>query len=123
MQGRLLGQLPQRGDIVIVTPPGTRTDYIKRVIGLPGDTLRMVDGALTINGKPVKREPLPPDMVPVDINSPCGSTDDPALYDFRVPAPTARRIAAFRSSARHCPTAGLTRRSSSAARARTISAR
>jgi len=43
-QGRLLGKLPKRGDIVIVTPPGTRTDYIKRVIGLPGDSVQMVDG-------------------------------------------------------------------------------
>ena len=48
--------MPERGDIVIVTPPGTRTDYIKRVIGLPGDTLRMVDGQLFINGQPVKRQ-------------------------------------------------------------------
>ena len=47
----MLGRLPERGDIVIVTPPGTRTDYIKRVIGLPGDTIRMVDGQLFINGQ------------------------------------------------------------------------
>jgi signal peptidase I len=84
MPGRLLGRLPKRGDIVIVTPPGTRTDYIKRVIGLPGDTLRMVDGTLIINGQSVKRTALPADMVPVDVNSPCGSNTDPALYDFRV---------------------------------------
>jgi signal peptidase I len=84
MKGRLFGHMPERGDIVIVTPPGTRTDYIKRVIGLPGDTLRMVDGLLYINGQPVKRQTLPPDMVPVDFNSPCGSDRDPALYDFRV---------------------------------------
>jgi signal peptidase I len=84
MKGRLFGHMPARGDIVIVTPPGTRTDYIKRVIGLPGDTSRMVDGALIINGVPVKRETLPPDMVPIDANSPCGSDHDPALYNFRV---------------------------------------
>ena len=83
MHGRLLGHMPKRGDIVIVTPPGTRTDYIKRVIGLPGDTLRMVDGQLYINGQPVKRQALAPDMVPIDVNSPCGSDHDPALYDFR----------------------------------------
>ena len=83
MKGRLFGHMPKRGDIVIVTPPGTRTDYIKRVIGLPGDTLRMVDGQLFINGQAVKRQMLPPDVIPVDVNSPCGSPTDPALYDFR----------------------------------------
>jgi signal peptidase I len=84
MQGRLLGRLPKRGDIVIVTPPGTRTDYIKRVIGLPGDVIRMVNGTLIINGEAVKRETETPRLVPVDVNSPCGSEHDPALYDFRV---------------------------------------
>ena len=84
IDGRLFGKLPERGDIVIVTPPGTRTDYIKRVVGLPGDMLQMIDGTLVINGKPVKREFLPPAMVPVDANSPCGSDRDPALYDSRV---------------------------------------
>jgi signal peptidase I len=84
MKGRLFGRMPERGDIVIVTPPGTRTDYIKRVIGLPGDTLRMVDGQLFINGQKVKRQTLAPDMIPIDVNSPCGSPGDPALYDFRV---------------------------------------
>jgi len=90
MKGRLFGHMPKRGDIVIVTPPGTRTDYIKRVIGLPGDTLRMVDGQLYINGQPVKRQTLPPDMIPIDVNSPCGSDQDPALYDFRVRRPDGR---------------------------------
>jgi signal peptidase I len=84
IQGRVLGQLPKRGDIVIVTPPGTRTDYIKRVIGLPGDTVQMVNGGLIINDQAVKRVAEAPDMVPVDANSPCGSPHDPALYDFRV---------------------------------------
>src|SRR3546814_12550058 len=37
--GRLFGSLPERGDIVIVTPPGQTSDYIKRVVGLPGDTI------------------------------------------------------------------------------------
>jgi signal peptidase I len=83
LHGRLLGRMPQRGDIVIVTPPGTRTDYIKRVIGLPGDTLRMVDGALIINGQPVKRQAEPPTMVPLDVNSPGGSPTDAKLYDYR----------------------------------------
>jgi signal peptidase I len=58
MKGRLLGRLPERGDVVIVTPPGTDEDYIKRVIGLPGDTLSMRDGVVSINGVPVKRGPV-----------------------------------------------------------------
>ena len=87
LKGRVFGHMPERGDIVIVTPPGQRSDYIKRVIGLPGDTLRMVDGQLFINGQRVKRSTEAPDMVPIDINSPCGSNTDPALYDFRVQGP------------------------------------
>ena len=84
MKGRLFGRLPKRGDIVIVTPPGTRTDYIKRVIGLPGDLISMRDGTLIINGRPVKRQAEPPKMIPIDINSPCGSPTDPALYNHSV---------------------------------------
>jgi signal peptidase I len=83
-KGRLFGRMPQRGDIVIVTPPGERSDYIKRVIGLPGDTLRMVDGALYINGQKVKRGPVTDKLVPIDINSPCGQPNDPKLYNFRL---------------------------------------
>jgi signal peptidase I len=71
-QGRLLGKMPERGDIVIVTPPGQSDDYIKRVIGLPGDTIEVRNGRLVINGKPVKAEKRPPAIVPVDANVPCG---------------------------------------------------
>lgn len=58
VQGRLFGRLPERGDVVIVTPPGTNNDYIKRVIGLPGDRLQVKDGVVILNGVPVKRGPL-----------------------------------------------------------------
>jgi signal peptidase I len=75
--GRLWGALPERGDIVIVTPPGRRADYIKRAIGLPGDELEMIQGQLFINGKPVKREARAPIMVPVDDNAPCTSLEFP----------------------------------------------
>jgi signal peptidase I len=71
MSGRLFGRMPQRGDIVILTPPGKTSDYIKRVIGLPGDTLEMHSGTLFINGREVKREPRAPVMVEVDPNVPC----------------------------------------------------
>ena len=71
MKGRIFGSLPERGDIVIVTPPGHDEDYIKRVIGLPGDTIEMKAGRLSINGKPVVSQVLPPVRVPVDANAPC----------------------------------------------------
>ncbi len=71
-QGRVLGTMPKRGDIVIVTPPQSSEDYIKRVIGLPGDTVEMRDGRLILNGKMVQWEKRPDDMVPVDANVPCG---------------------------------------------------
>ena len=72
MKGRLFGNLPERGDVVIVTPPGSNEDYIKRVIGLPGDTIEVREGRLVINGKPVASAPRPPIEVPVDANAPCG---------------------------------------------------
>ena len=71
-EGRLLGSMPQRGDIVIVTPPGSSEDYIKRVIGLPGDTVEVRGGRLILNGEMVKWERRAPAMIPVDANVPCG---------------------------------------------------
>jgi signal peptidase I len=48
---------PARGDIVVFRlPKDDSTDYIKRVIGLPGDRIQMINGLLHINGEPVKRE-------------------------------------------------------------------
>jgi signal peptidase I len=58
MNGRLFGSLPKRGDVVIVTPPGRNIDYIKRVIGLPGDRLQVIGGAVVINGVAIRRGPL-----------------------------------------------------------------
>jgi len=56
-QGRLWGSEPKRGDIAVFKlPKDNATDYIKRVIGLPGDRIQVVEGVLRINGQPVKRE-------------------------------------------------------------------
>ncbi|WP_374944399.1 signal peptidase I [Sphingomonas sp.] len=76
-KGRLLGSLPERGDVVIVTPPGTRNDYIKRVIGLPGDRLAVRGGTVWLNGVPLKRGPIHDTAIPVDTNSPCSDIDYP----------------------------------------------
>jgi signal peptidase I len=55
--GRIFGSMPERGDVVVFRlPKDDSIDYIKRVIGLPGDRIQMIDGWLHINGVPVKRE-------------------------------------------------------------------
>jgi signal peptidase I len=55
--GRIFGSQPKRGDVVVFRlPRDDSVDYIKRVIGLPGDRIQMIDGLLYINGEAVKRE-------------------------------------------------------------------
>jgi signal peptidase I len=57
--GRIWGASPERGDVVVFKlPADNSTDYIKRVIGLPGDKIQMIDGVLQINGKPVPKEKI-----------------------------------------------------------------
>ncbi len=56
--GRIFASQPKRGDVVVFRlPREDDVDYIKRVIGLPGDRIQMINGVLNINGVPVKREP------------------------------------------------------------------
>jgi signal peptidase I len=74
MQGRIWGKLPTRGDVVVLEHPVQRIDYIKRVIGLPGDTIEMRRGELILNGKVVKREIQPLLPIPVDANLPGGDS-------------------------------------------------
>lgn len=73
MKGRLLGRLPERGDIVIVKPPGSYSDFIKRVIALPGDSVGVENGVVWLNGKPLPRIEAAPAMMPVSENMPCGA--------------------------------------------------
>ncbi|HKA64446.1 MAG TPA: signal peptidase I [Methyloceanibacter sp.] len=55
--GRIWAKKPNRGDVVVFKlPRDNETDYIKRVIGLPGDEIQMIHGVLHINGEAVKKE-------------------------------------------------------------------
>ncbi|WP_243613728.1 signal peptidase I [Shimia aestuarii] len=53
---RFLGSEPERGDVVVFRHPATGFDYIKRLVGLPGDKVQVIAGVLQINGKPVELE-------------------------------------------------------------------
>jgi signal peptidase I len=58
-RGRWLAHAPERGDLVVFRPvPEPDRDFIKRLIGLPGDRIQMIDGALHINGQAVVREAI-----------------------------------------------------------------
>ena len=57
-KGRIMERSPERGDIIVFKlPRDGRTDYIKRLIGLPGDRVQMIDGILHINGKALPQAP------------------------------------------------------------------
>ena len=86
---RVWPRTPERGDIVIVVPPDRDIDYIKRVIGLPGDTIAVVNGQIVLNGKPVPQAVEPPLELAVDPNQPC----DPAVFpNLRYRKPSGREV-------------------------------
>lgn len=69
--GRVFGGLPERGDVVIFKHPVDRTDYVKRVIGLPGDQVQMVNGVLHLNGQPVTKTKVSDLVYPTTVRAGC----------------------------------------------------
>ncbi len=70
--GRILARQPERGDVVIFKAPANPSqDWIKRVIGLPGDQIQMIGGQLQINGKPVPKVHIADFTVPISPNTQC----------------------------------------------------
>jgi signal peptidase I len=90
---RIAPKTPEYGDIVIVVPPDKKEDYIKRVIGLPGDTIAIVNGQVILNGKPVPKELEPPVQIPEDSQvcdgRPCLASE---FYDWRRILPSGKVV-------------------------------
>lgn len=69
--GRILASEPKRGDVVIFKHPIDHTDYVKRVVGLPGDTITMRNGQIVLNGAAVSKEKIGDFVFEVTPNAPC----------------------------------------------------
>ena len=75
-EGRLFADYPERGDIVVFRPAGQeQVDFVKRVIGLPGDTIAVSGGRVSLNGTPLARESAGMIALQVSANSPCRVVD------------------------------------------------
>jgi signal peptidase I len=79
-EGRFFASDPERGDVVVFRCPSAPEDCVKRVIGLPGDTVQMRAGTVILNGKPVPKTRVADFLMPRSPNSPCRYiSDDAAL--------------------------------------------
>jgi signal peptidase I len=77
-EGRLFASEPKRGDVVVFRYPGSGDDWVKRLIGLPGDTIQMRGGRLFLNGREVPKVRIADYLMPVTPNSPCRYVDSEA---------------------------------------------
>jgi signal peptidase I len=69
--GRIFADQPERGDVVIFKHPLDGSDYIKRVIGLPGDRVQLVAGVVHLNDQPVGLERVEDFVVPIEPDESC----------------------------------------------------
>ncbi len=92
---RIWPATPEYGDVVIVSPPNTREDYIKRIVALPGDRIAVNNGQIILNGKRVPQRIEPPIEVPLDAltspdeRDPC---NDASYRGMRVRKPSGRIV-------------------------------
>jgi signal peptidase I len=86
---RLLGGTPEYGDVVIVVPRNREEDLIKRVVALPGDRIKVVNGQIWLNGKPVPQVVEPAVQIPADDALKCERNhycyEDMAQFRARLP--------------------------------------
>lgn len=73
--GRIPAGVPKQGDVVIFRHPVDRADYVKRVIGLPGDQVQMVGGVLQINGKAVPKKRVADFELPIAPDQGCNRVE------------------------------------------------
>lgn len=76
IEGRIFDETPHRGDVVIFkNPKDGNKDYVKRLVGMPSDTVQFIGGRLHINGAPVTKE-----LISTDAAHTCGNGFDAAFY-------------------------------------------